>query len=150
MSDSWRTFGMKLARLLRPWDSQGKNSGVVSHSLLQEIFPTLGLNLRLFGLLRWQVDYLHCTIWDLQEGKLVVQMVKTLPEMLETWVRSLGQEDPLEKGMATHTCPFFHGQWSLLGYSPWITKSWTQLSEYHFFQTEQEAMWKIDNLTSSH
>ena len=30
-------------------------------------------------------------------------MVKTLPEMRETWVPSLGQEDPLEKGMATQS-----------------------------------------------
>ena len=30
-------------------------------------------------------------------------MVKNLPAMLETWVRSLGREDPLEKGMATHS-----------------------------------------------
>ena len=29
-------------------------------------------------------------------------MVKRLPAMQETWVRSLGWEDPLEKGMATH------------------------------------------------
>ena len=29
-------------------------------------------------------------------------MVKNLPEMWETWVRSLGREDPLEKGMATN------------------------------------------------
>ena len=34
---------------------------------------------------------------------LVAQMVKNLPAMQETWVRSLGQEDPLEKGMATHS-----------------------------------------------
>ena len=32
----------------------------------------------------------------------VPQMVKNLPAMQETWVRSLGQEDPLGKGMATH------------------------------------------------
>ena len=31
------------------------------------------------------------------------QMVKNLPAMPETWVRSLGQEDPLEKEMATHS-----------------------------------------------
>ena len=31
-------------------------------------------------------------------------MVKNLPAMQETHVRSLGQEDPLEKGMATHSC----------------------------------------------
>ena len=34
---------------------------------------------------------------------LVAQMVKNLPAMQETWVQSLGQEDPLEKGMATHS-----------------------------------------------
>ena len=34
---------------------------------------------------------------------LVAQMVKSLPAMQGTQVRSLGQEDPLEKGMATHS-----------------------------------------------
>jgi len=33
----------------------------------------------------------------------VAQIVKNLPAMLETQVQSLGQEDPLEKGMATHS-----------------------------------------------
>ena len=30
-------------------------------------------------------------------------MIKNLPTMQDTWVQSLGQEDPLEKGMATHS-----------------------------------------------
>ena len=34
---------------------------------------------------------------------LVNQMVNNLPEMQETWVRFLGREDPLEKGMAAHS-----------------------------------------------
>ena len=34
---------------------------------------------------------------------LVVQMIKNLPAMQDTWVLSLGQEDSLEKGMATHS-----------------------------------------------
>ena len=34
---------------------------------------------------------------------LVAQLVKSLPTMLETWVRSLGWEDPLEEGKATHS-----------------------------------------------
>ena len=34
---------------------------------------------------------------------LVAQMVKNLPAMWETWVQSLGWEDPPEKGMATHS-----------------------------------------------
>ena len=33
----------------------------------------------------------------------MAQTVKRLPAVLETWVRSLGQEDPLEKDMATHS-----------------------------------------------
>ena len=34
---------------------------------------------------------------------LVAQMVKSLPAMRGTWVQSLGREDPLEKGMGTHS-----------------------------------------------
>ena len=49
-------------------------------------------------------------------------MMKNLPAQRETWVQSLGQEDLLEEGMATHpeSLPVeFHGQRSLAGYSPW-------------------------------
>ena len=49
-------------------------------------------------------------------------MVKNLPVMQEPRVRSLGGEDPLEKGMATHSSILaweIHGQRSLAGYSPW-------------------------------
>ena len=41
----------------------------------------------------------HFTFW----ASLVAQMVKNLPVMKENWVQSLGREDPLEKGMATHS-----------------------------------------------
>ena len=37
-------------------------------------------------------------------ASLVAQTVKCLPAIWETWVRSLGQEDLLEKEMATHSC----------------------------------------------
>ena len=37
------------------------------------------------------------------EASLVAQMVKRLPTMQETWVRSLSWEDPLENEMATHS-----------------------------------------------
>ena len=40
---------------------------------------------------------------DVSGASLVAQMVKNLPAMQETWDRSLGQEDPLEKGMSTHS-----------------------------------------------
>ena len=36
-------------------------------------------------------------------ASLVAQLVKNPPAIQETWVRSLGWEDPLEKGMATHS-----------------------------------------------
>ena len=36
-------------------------------------------------------------------ASLVAQAVKNLPAMQETWVQSLGQEDPLEEGMTTHS-----------------------------------------------
>ena len=39
----------------------------------------------------------------LRGASLVAQTVKNPPEMLETWIRSLGWEDPLQKGMATHS-----------------------------------------------
>ena len=43
--------------------------------------------------------------------------------MQDTQVRSLGQENSLEKGMATHLLPGeFQGEWSLAGYSPWDLK----------------------------
>ena len=36
-------------------------------------------------------------------SSLIAQLVKNLPAIQETWVQSLGLEDPLEKGMATHS-----------------------------------------------
>ena len=50
MSDSLQPHGLWPARLLCPWNSPGKNTGVGHPSLLQRIFPTQGLNL----------DLLHC------------------------------------------------------------------------------------------
>ena len=47
MSDSLLTPGLQLARLLYPWNSPGKNTGVGSHSLVQGIFPSQGSNLGL-------------------------------------------------------------------------------------------------------
>ena len=46
-----------------------------------------------------RIDYPLQYSW----ASLVAQLVKNLPTMQETWVRSLGWEDPLEKGTATHS-----------------------------------------------
>ena len=56
---------------------------------------------------------------------LVAEMVNHLPIMWETWVWSLGQEDPLEKEIATHSSTLpgkSHGQRSLVGYILWGCK----------------------------
>ena len=69
----------------------------------------------------------------IKEGFLVAQMVQNLPAMQETWVRSLGWEDPLEKEMETHS--------SILAWRiPWMeepgglqstgSQSWTRLSDF--------------------
>ena len=51
---------------------------------------------------------------------LVVQLVKNLPAMRETWVQSLGWEDPLEKRTATYSS-ILAGEFHEL-YSPWDCK----------------------------
>ena len=55
---------------------------------------------------------------------LVAQTVKDLPEMQETWVWSLSWEEPLEKGMETHSSILAYRilDRSLMGYSPWGRK----------------------------
>ena len=66
-------------------------------------------------------------------ASLVVQQVKNQPAMWETWVRSLGWEDPLEEGMATHSSilawriPMDRGAWRAMVHG--VTKSWIQLSD---------------------
>ena len=66
-------------------------------------------------------------------ASLVAQLVKNMPAMWEIWIISLGWEDPLEKGTATHSsilvCRILESQR--------VTKSWTRLRNFHFhFQWE--------------
>ena len=59
----------------------------------------------MFLLLTFFPHCLHYSVVVLEgeSGSLVAQLVKNLPTILETWVQSLGQEDPLEKGKAAHS-----------------------------------------------
>ena len=66
--------------------------------------------------------------WNIKQAvgaSLVAQMVKKLSAVWETWVRSLGWEDPLEEGMGTLSSilawriPMDRGAWQR------VTKSWT-------------------------
>ena len=65
-------------------------------------------------------------------ASLVAQTIKNLPAMRETWVQSLGWEDPLEESMATQSCSCLENpqrQTNLVGYSPRVVKSRTGLSD---------------------
>ena len=66
-------------------------------------------------------------------ASLVAQLVKNLSAMQETWVRFLGQEDTLERKMATHSSilawenPMDRGAWQATVHA--VAKSWTQLRD---------------------
>ena len=67
-------------------------------------------------------------MWGFPSGS----MVKNAPAVKETRVRYLGWENPQEKGMAIHSSVLvWRIPWtrSLVGYSPWVAKSWTRLKQ---------------------
>ena len=71
-----------------------------------------------------------CTNCDIVWASLVIQMVKNLPAIQETWSQSLGGEDLLEEGMATHSIQYScledamdRGAWQATVHG--VTKSWT-------------------------
>ena len=61
----------------------------------------------------------------------MAQLVKNPPAVRETWVQSLGGEDPLEKGTATHSSNLaWRIPWTVK--VPGVAKSWTGQSDFHF------------------
>ena len=74
----------------------------------------------------------------LTRASLIPQLVKNLPVMQETWVRFLCREDPLEKGKATHSSIL---AWRVPWTSPWVSRSLTQLSDFHFTSQMEKAAW---------
>ena len=71
--------------------------------------------------------------------------VKNPPATLETQVRSLGQEDPPEEGVATHSNVRVwesHGQRSLVGYSSWGHKETIEATELTWMSTNKEHNWE--------
>ena len=119
----------------------------------------------LYNIVNWPYAYIypfpleppsHLAISPLQVitgASPVTQMVKHLPTMRETWVQSLGWEDPLEKEMATHSS--IHA-WKI----PWAkdpgglpsigsAKSWTRLSDFTSLQVITEHQAELLGLCSS-
>ena len=81
-------------------------------------------------------------------ASLVAQLVKNLPAMQETWVCFLGQEDPLEKGMATHCSTLaWRIPWTedLVCYSPWDRKESDTMQltflSFSWKETPEATLW---------
>ena len=73
--------------------------------------------------------------YTLYRSSLVAQTVKRLPAMRDTWVQSLGREDPLEKKWQPTPVPLpgkFHGLRSLVGHSPWGRKQSDTTKQLYF------------------
>ena len=71
-------------------------------------------------------------------SSLVSQLLKNLPAMLETWVQSLGWDDPLEKGMATHYSIL---AWGIHGlYIHGVANCQTWLSDFHNVKISLEVV----------
>ena len=95
-----------MGSLLCPWDSPGKNTGVGCHFLFRGIFPTQRLNpgllycrQTLYLLSHQRRDRLPTPVFlSFSCGSAGISL-----QCRETWVRSLGWEDPLKKGMVTHS-----------------------------------------------
>ena len=75
-----------------------------------------------------------CVMCSAYRASLAAQSVKNLPAVQETWVQSLGLEDPLEEAMATHSSilawriPMDRGAWWAAVHG--IAKSQTRWSDY--------------------
>ena len=89
----------------------------------------------------------HWQIWCLV-ASLVARLVKNLPAMQETWLRSLGWEDSLKEGVATHSSilawriPMDGGAWRATFHG--VTKSQTRLSEHS--TTQELVSWFTDSI----
>ena len=97
------------------------------------------------------VTFLAIGLW--QKGLPWWLRRKSPPATWETWVWSLGWEDPLEKEMATHSSILAgesHGQRSLVGYSPWCcrighdwkTKHWDKKAIFPSPDPQIVYIWK--------
>ena len=90
-----RPYGLQPARLLCPWDSPGKNTGMGYHALLQGIFLTQGSNLCLLHLLHQQAGSLTTsTTWEAHLESHKFLEMETLPTLLREKIRDLGRTWP--------------------------------------------------------
>ena len=121
--NSLQAHGLWPSRLLCPWDSPGKNTGVGCQALLQRIFQTQGLKPLLLNVLHWQGGFfITSATW---ETSPVAPIGKNLSACrrhgFSPWFRKIFRR------RAWQPTPVFlsgelHWQRSLAGYSPWGCK----------------------------
>ena len=132
VSNSLRSFGVQPAQLFCPWDFSGKDTGVGSHFLLQGLFLTQGSNLnpQLLCPLHYRQIF-YCDPLQYTWASLVTQLVKNLPSIKETLglIPRLGRSPGEGKG---HSLQYLDLENSMDSIVYGITKSWTQLSDFHF------------------
>ena len=99
-STSYAVFSLSLSRSDWIFLPIYSNRLITPEKKLMWILPGIALNFawNYVTFIQWFEDNFY-----LNMASLVAQMVKSLPAVQETWVRFLGCEDPLEKGMATHS-----------------------------------------------
>ena len=126
LAQRWPGFDSQLCHSVTGWVTLDKFFCALCLSFLickmQIVMVPISSTISEFLWLSWQRICLQCRrpwfdswVWGRFPGEgivyplqdswapLVAQLVKNLPAMRETWVRSLGWEEPLEKGKATHS-----------------------------------------------
>ena len=108
VSESLQSHGLWPARLLCPWDSPGKNTGVDCHFLLQEIFLTQGSNL---GLLHCR-QILYCLSYREDAQRSLLLLIKTIYVYLRSCSACLCWYQPLHQHASCKTP-------KVTGWAPW-------------------------------
>ena len=116
-----------------PWHTEGRKKRI-SWPLILNVVLVFQIGEKLENCPYWCCTFnIYNVQWYYCSDSLVAQTVKRLPAMPETWVQSLGWEDPLEKEMATHSRTLakkFHGWRTWWATVHGVTKSRTRLSDF--------------------
>ena len=108
----WKVIGTPLESYYSPLQARKRENGKEKNT-----------SARFVSLFRKTVNFVNASLSKflylfhkvLSHKGLMAQLVKNLPAVQETWIRSLGWEDPLDKGNATHSSILareFHGLYS--------------------------------------
>ena len=155
-------YGLQPTRLLCPWDSPGKNTGVGCCTLFQWIFPTQGSNLHLLHLLHWQVgSLLPVAIGKPQER---CEIMKKCILVLSVWQKKEKVKEEDKRRQSTEMNELCPTQWlehsarGTLGHrDPENTHYWQDLSWWKpnwtrtwVFQLQAQcchslAVWPLEN-----